>query len=274
MLSPPLEPSDHANKIHSLIYNTALNTIGYRKCIKTHKPWRNSEIAVLQKTVKRMRRKLENIKQKHPEFYDSIPKYNRMYLEYKNMRNHKCQVIKKAEKIYQILQNSSFDDKLSWRLIRKNDKSTPNNIPLLNYNHKTITDPSSKAEILHSVLCHPNPPNLDPIHIQFHNFIDNQTKQINPTISQTDTFDILNSPIHKYEVINCIHALNRAKAYGPDLIHNQMIINGGPPLWDEFLTLFNNCLAKGLFPRSGVLPMFVLFLNPERSTQTPKITGP
>ena len=152
--APPIDPSDHANKINSMIYDTAINTIGYRNYIKTYKPWRNSEIKRLQKETKKLRRKLEKLKIKHPDFYKSIPKYNRMFLEYKDMRNHKNQKIKiakkqHADKMNQILQKSSFNDKLSWRLIKRNKKSSSNEIPPLLHNDKTITDPTKKAEILH-----------------------------------------------------------------------------------------------------------------------------
>ena len=140
------------------------------------------------------------------------------------------------DKINKILQKSSFNDKLSWRLIKINKKSSPNNIPPLEHQNKTITDPVEKAEILHSVLGHPDPPNLDPKHKTFHNFIEHKTIQISIDIPITDPLDILNSPIQKYELINCIHELDEDKAYGSDLIHNQMIMNGGPPLWCNLLT--------------------------------------
>ena len=78
---PSDDPSIHAKQIHSMIYDTAISTIGYRNYIKTYKPWRNSKINNLQKTVKRLRRKLEKLKIKHP-ISITIPKYNRLLLEY------------------------------------------------------------------------------------------------------------------------------------------------------------------------------------------------
>ena len=91
-----------------------------------------------------------------------------MLSEYKSMLNHKTQLIRNAKKLHldkinKILQNSSFNDKLSWRLIKKKKNHTSiNNIPPLLVKNKTITDPTEKAEILHTVLCHPNPPILNP----------------------------------------------------------------------------------------------------------------
>ena len=82
------------------------------------------------------------------------------------MLNHKTQVISSAKrkylnKINQTLQTSSFTDKPSWRLIKKQkNKSSINIIPPLLHNNKTITDPTEKAEILHSVISNPISPNL------------------------------------------------------------------------------------------------------------------
>ena len=116
----------------------------------------NSKIRTLQKTVKRLKRKLEKIRKKSPDFYNHIPKYNRLLLEYKSMLNHKTQIIRKQKSLYfdkinHILQNSNFTDKLSWRLIKKK-KNTSSSIPPLTFKDKTVTDPTEKSEILHSVL--------------------------------------------------------------------------------------------------------------------------
>ena len=47
----------------------------------------------------------------------------------------------------------------------------------------------------------------------------------------------------------CIQELKKDEAYGPDLIHNQMLINGGPALYSQLLKLFNRCLHTGTFPK-------------------------
>ena len=174
------------------------------------------------------------------------------------MLNHKTQLIRKAKQIHldkvnKILQQSSFNDKLSWRLIKKHkNTSSINNIPPLNHNSKTVLDPTEKAEVLHSVLCHPDPPKLEPKHITFHNKINQKANNIistNTTTICTDFRDILNSPIKYYEPTKFIHSLDNDKAYGPDLIHNQMLKNGGPTLWKNLLKLFNKCLKTGQFPQ-------------------------
>ena len=70
--------------------------------------------------------------------------------------------------------------------------------------------------------------------------------------------DILNKTIQYYEIKKCILELNKDKAYGPDMIHNQMLINGGPPLWSLMHKIFNNCLQSGTFPQLwnyAVLPI-------------------
>ena len=96
----PTDPDNYANKISSVIYESALSSLGYRKYIKTYKPWRNNQINSLQKATKRLKRKLEKLRAKYPDFYQHMPKYNRMNLEYKSTLNHKTQTIRIAKKIY------------------------------------------------------------------------------------------------------------------------------------------------------------------------------
>ena len=253
-LIPATNINEHVNQINAIIYDTAISTLGYRKYIKTFKPWRNNEIKMLQKNTKRIKRKLDKIKNKHPDFYNTIPKYNRMLNEYKSLRNIKVHKIRKAKIQYQhninkFLQNSSFNDNLSWRLIKRNKNKSSNNIPTLSHNNKPITDPIEKTEILHSVLCHPEPPKLDHKHIQFHKYIDQRTKTIIKNVKPIQNpLDILNAPIQYYELKNCIKDLQKDKAFGPDLIHNQMIIKGGKILWKKLLDLFNRCLNSGTYP--------------------------
>ena len=190
-----------------------------------------------------------------------------MLIEYKSMLIHKTQTIRIAKrqylnKINKIIQNSSFNDKLTWRLIKKN-KHPHNVIPTLEYKNNSISDPSEKAEMLHSVLCHPNNPVLEPKHIKFHTKINQKIKNLKLNIPQYyHPIDTLNSPIQKYEVINCINELDEDKAYGPDLIHNQMIINGGPILWTQLLSLFNKCLKTGSFRHVN----FGCMLSPTQQT--------
>ena len=98
----------------------------------------------------------------------------------------------------------------------------------------------------------PYPPNLETQHKPFHKQIDDCVENI-PALNASFCnnillIDTLNSPIEYYELTNCIHNLDKDKAYGPDLIHNQMIINGGPTLWSKLLVLFNKCLSDGTFP--------------------------
>ena len=169
------------------------------------------------------------------------------------MLNHKTQLIKTEKKKYldkinNILQKSSFNDKLSWRLIKKKKNQSTNTIPTLSFNNKTITDPTKNLR-LHSVLCHPKPPILESRHKAFHTQINKKVQRIqynNP--NKLKLFDILNSPIQYYELTRCIKKLDKDKAYGPDLIHNQMLINGGETLWTQLLDLFNKCLKDGIFP--------------------------
>ena len=101
-----------------------MTTIGFRQYIKTYKPWRNNKIKLLQRAVKKQKRTLEKLRIKHPDFYENVPKYIRLLSEYKSLLNHKTQTIKIAKKIYfdkinKIIQNSNFNDKLSWRLMKK-----------------------------------------------------------------------------------------------------------------------------------------------------------
>ena len=203
-----------------------------------------------------------------------------MNLEYKAMLNHKTQIIRNAkrkynDKINKILQQSSFNDKLSWRLIKKHKQSSPNDIPTLLYNNKTITNPTEKTEILHKVLCHPKNPNLQPKHIKFHKHIDNKINDFCPSITQKyNPLDILNSPIQRCEIENCIWDLDINKAHGPDLIHNQMIKKGGPTLITHLLTLFNKCLANGTFPNIWNYANICTIPKPGKFTLTLKTSVP
>ena len=70
-----------------------MSTIGYRKYIKSYKPWKNSKINNLQKAVKKLKRKLEKMRIKCSDFYKTMPKYIRMESEYKSILNHKTQTI-------------------------------------------------------------------------------------------------------------------------------------------------------------------------------------
>ena len=129
------------------------------------------------------------------------------------MRNHKIQKIKLAKKEYlnkinKHLQNSSFTDKLSWRLIRRNKKRSPKSIPTLKHDNKTITNPIEKTEILHSVLSHPDPPKLEPKHVRFHKQITNKVLQIKLE-QEHHPIDILNNPIKYYELYNCLQSLEK-----------------------------------------------------------------
>ena len=69
------------------------------------------------------------------------------------------------------------------------------------------------------------------------------------TINYNNTNDIINEPIHYYEIRNCIVELDKNKAHGPDLIHDQMLINGRPNLWNHLQIVFNKCLTQGIYPQ-------------------------
>ena len=106
-------------------------------------------------------------------------------------------------------------------------------------NNQTVTDPKEKAEILHKTLANPLPPKLKTKHINFQKIISHKTKNIKIRQTKPNYNDVLNINIKKYEIENCIRELSKDKACGPDKIHNQMLINGGPKLYDQ-LTEFNN----------------------------------
>ena len=248
-----IDPNEHANQLNNIIYTTAISTIGYRKYLRGYNPWWNSQINDLKISIKRTKRKIDKIKQKYPTEYHTFNDYKQLILEYNSLNKHKTQCIRISKKQYNeyinnYLQNSKFDDKLSWRLINANKKSPQNDLPPLKNNNDIITNPISKAEILHKTLSNPNPPELKHKHKQFQ-------KQISSIISKSQIKthppifgDILNAKIELCEIKNCIHDLNKDKACGPDQIHNQMIMNGGPSFIQNLLTLFNKCLSKGTFP--------------------------
>ena len=182
-----------------------------------------------------------------------------MSIEYKSIQQQKIQKIRIAKRIYQdkineYLSKTKFDDKLSWRLLRLKGKEKHNNLHTLNYDNQTISDPKEKSEILHKILSNPLPPKLDENHKTFHDIIrykvnninENQSYKTNANINKI--LDTLNNPIQKYELLNCLKDLEKHKAYGPDLIHNLMLLNGDNNLHNKLLSLFNNCLQNGTFP--------------------------
>ena len=254
------DPNKQAQSITHTIYNTAISTIGYRKYLRGYKPWWNSQINQLKTEVKHLKRKLDKIKSKYPDSYITIPKFQRMLLEYKSIQQHKIQSIRIAKKIHhnkinEYLSKTTFNDKLSWRLLNLRHNTKNNDIPPLNHKDQIILDPIHKAEILHNVLSNPPPPDLENKHIQFHNKISNIIQNTMNTINinhntpnNSTTIDTLNNPIQKYEILNCIKKLQKDKAYGPDMIHNLMIIKGDHILLTKLVILFNNCLRKGAFP--------------------------
>ena len=156
------DPNIQAQSVTHTIYDTAVSTLGYRKYIRGYKPWWNPQINQLKIDVKNLNRKLNKIKSKYPDSYITIPKYQRMLLEYKSTQHHKIQCIRIAKKIHHnkindYLSKTTFNDKLSWRLLNIRHNTKNNDIPPLNYKDQIILDPIDKAETLHNVLSNPHP---------------------------------------------------------------------------------------------------------------------
>ena len=84
-------PNEFVQNITDAIYDTAIETIGYRKYRRGYKPWWNNKINNLKRSAKKLLRKINDIKKKFPKYYQTIPKYNRMLLEYKSTNHHKIQ---------------------------------------------------------------------------------------------------------------------------------------------------------------------------------------
>ena len=103
-------------QISNIIYNTAVHTIGFRKCRRGFKPWWNPSINRLKKKCKQLRRKLEKLRKKFPFYYKSHPKYLQLKLEYDDYQKLKSHTIHHAkrkynDKINDHLQSSDLDDK-------------------------------------------------------------------------------------------------------------------------------------------------------------------
>ena len=71
-LKAPSNANNYAQKISDIIYNSALNTIGYRNYLSGYKPWWNENLNSLKKLTKKLHRKLEKIMIKNPDFYKTI----------------------------------------------------------------------------------------------------------------------------------------------------------------------------------------------------------
>ena len=251
-----LDTKMHAIDITNIIYNTALNTIGFRKYHRGFKPWWNSKINSLKNRSKRIRRKMEKIRKKHPYYYKNHPKYKMTKIQYDDIQKQKIHEIHKAKSQYDIrinkyLQNSNLDDKLSWRILNYHKNNTQSHdIPPLKYKNQIYYNTKDQAKVLHEVLSNPPPPKYQDIHKKFHNRIKNITKEITGEKKVNNKIDHLNNPIQSYEVYNCIKDLSQEKAIGPDKIHNKMIIQGGKPLIKELVILFNKCLKDGYYPQT------------------------
>ena len=133
-----------------------------------------------------------------------------------------------------------------------------------------MTNPSEKAEILHKCLSNPTPPKLKTKHINFHKIITKKTENIKINYNTKHHNNILNDTIKQYEIENSIHELNKDKACGPDKIHNQMLIHGGPPLWNHLTKLFNNCLSNGIFPDRWNFANIHPIPKPNKTPNNPK----
>ena len=175
--------------------------------------------------MKRIGRKLHKIRNKYPDDHLHLPGYQQLQLEYKSYMKYKTQIIRIAKKQYNIqinnfLQNSKFDDKRSWRIIKSNYKTPHNDIPPLNVNDTILINPIDKAEILHTTLANPLPPKLNNKHKQFQRKINQIIDNIQIQPNNQNLLDILNTKIQLYELKTCIQNLNHDKACGPDQIHN------------------------------------------------------
>ena len=131
---------------------------------------------------------------------------------------------------------------------------TNNHFNTDNINYPQIIDPNNNDSIYNT-----NLHDTDPIKIT-----DSTPVHSNNT---------LNGIIQFYEIRNAIAVLKTHKAYGPDKIHNLMIIKGGEPLWRSILILFNKCLKTGQFPKcfnfANILP-----IPKPNDSETVKIISP
>ena len=254
----PSTTEDQAIELSNVIYNSALVTLGIRNYRRGFKPWWNPKINKLKKRAKQLRRKMEKLTKKHPYYFKNLPKYNQLKMQYQDIQKSKIKHIHHAkqqytQKINKHLQNSKLDDKYSWRLLNQNKQhNQSHDIPPIKYQNKTHYNPTDQAKILHKVLTNPPLPELNKDHIKFHKHIHKMSQQIPLQLNPMDKDNkpsCLNNPIQKYEILNCIKELDPNKAYGPDKIHNQMLIKGAPLLLEELLILFNNCLDDGCYPQ-------------------------
>ena len=111
-----------------------------------------------------------------------------------------------------------------------------------------IINPTEKAELLHKTLANPIPPKLQKHNKLFQKKIIKKIHNINVNKTQYKFDEILNADIQTYEILNCINDLSKDKACRLDQIYDQMIMNGGPTLYNHLTLLFNKCLKEGMFP--------------------------
>ena len=253
--SRPKETEQQATQLSNIIYKTAVYTLGFRKYHLGLKPWWNSNINKLKKRCKQLRRKIEKIRKKYPFSYKNHPNYTQLKIQYDDKQKLKTHAIHHAKqryntKINKHIQTSKLDDKLSWRILNQHKTTNQShNIPPLKYKGQIHYNTSKQAEILHETLTNPPPPKYNASHVRFHNKIHKLSSSIMYDDNNVNNDDLLNKEIQKYEILNCIAALDPDKAIGPDKIHNKMIIQTKEILIDELQILFNNCMKDGIYPQ-------------------------
>ena len=249
----PNDTGQQAIHLSNIIYNTAVQTIGFRKYRRGFKPWWDQNINKLKKRCKQLRRKMEKVKKKHPYHFKTHPKYSQLKIQYDDTQKLKTHAIHHAKQRYNVkinkhIQSSNLDDKFSWRILNQHkNTSQSHDIPPIKYKGQIYYDTTKQAEILHETLIHPPPPNYHHSHKTFHDKINKLSTSIE--YNKDTTNNILNSTIQKYEILNCIMELDPDKAIGPDKIHNKMIAQAKDILIEELYILFNNCLKDGIYPQ-------------------------
>ena len=250
-----ISPHKHVQQLTEIILNTAITTIKYKTYYEGHKPWWQPHLSFIIKKVKKLCRKLYKYKNKDPLYYTNSPKYNKLLKQWKIANKCKIDQIKKAKLLYnntinQQIQNGTIRGRKFWNLLSDKNTSSKNHIPPLKYKNKIILNPNNQSKLLHDILTNPPKPPYKHKHKSFH-------KQINEYVNnykinnynQLPQNDILNKKIEYYEIRNCISEIDPNKAYGPDKIHNLMIINGGKSFWKHLVYLFNKCLKLGIYPQ-------------------------
>ena len=258
----PTQTIDHIYQHFTNAIHTAMrNSMGIKTTKYKPKPWWNKNLQKYVNEARKNYRKWRKTKNQTDRILwqqSNAIKRKAIHYAKKEYANHQSQQLNKASP-------TTF-----WKYWKNiTTKPTLEYLPILKYNGNTITDITTKLEILNNNFIKPPQPPSQQDH-QFYqhvnDFINNHHNHgYTSPLDQT----ALNKLISIDEIIQSIKLLPTNKAMGPDNIHNQMLINGGSTLYCALQQLFNISLIRGELPTQWKMANICPISKPGRDSTKP-----